>query len=129
MSDRPTGAAPPVPPVPEDPGWLAERVAAVVLAHPAVAGLHGGPFGTIASYLPGRRLVGVRVGEAPEPVEVSVVLRLGAGGFPEVAAQLRAALAGVLGAGRQVAVTVSDVVTPAPGSARWSCAQPDTSAR
>ena len=41
----------------QDPA-LAEAVAAAVLAHPGVAPLSGGPFGTIASYLPGRRVVG-----------------------------------------------------------------------
>ena len=53
---------------------LAEAVAAAVLAHPGVARLSGGPFGTIASYLPGRRVIGVRLPlEDTDPVEIAVV--------------------------------------------------------
>ncbi|MFP5022188.1 hypothetical protein [Pseudonocardia phyllosphaerae] len=39
-----------------------EDVAAAVLAHPSVLRLDGGPFGVIASYVPGRRIQGVRLG-------------------------------------------------------------------
>lgn len=41
---------------------LAELVADAVLAVPDVAGLHGGVFGEIATYLPGRRVEGIRIG-------------------------------------------------------------------
>lgn len=37
----------------------AETVAARVLTVPGVAALHGGMFGEVATYLPGRRLLGV----------------------------------------------------------------------
>jgi uncharacterized membrane protein YjjP (DUF1212 family) len=40
---------------------LAEPVAAAVLACPAVARLSGGPFGTVGTYLPGRRVTGVQI--------------------------------------------------------------------
>ena len=41
----------------------AAELAAAVLAHPGVARLDGGPFGTVASFLPGRRRIdGVRIG-------------------------------------------------------------------
>lgn len=52
------------------------ELAAAVRAHPGVAGLHGGPFGTVASLLPGRRRVdGVRIGVGTEPVELGVIIR------------------------------------------------------
>ena len=52
----------------------ADELADRLLAHPSVARLHGGQYGEIATYLPGRRITGVRVGE--RAVEVAVVLRL-----------------------------------------------------
>ncbi|MCE3555274.1 hypothetical protein LWC33_27965 [Pseudonocardia sp. RS11V-5] len=88
---------------------LARRVADLVAAHPAVVRLDGGIFGAVGTYLPGHRLVGVRVDEHGGPVEVAVVLSL-AVPIPEVVAQLRARVAAVAG-GRPVDVTVSDVVT------------------
>ena len=72
------------------------------------------------TYLPGGRLVGVRLGTAGEPVEIAVVLRLDRA-IPETVAQLRAAVAAVYDG--PVDITVSDVVTaadppgdPLPGS-------------
>lgn len=100
----------------------AARVAAAVLAHPAVARLDGGPFGTIASYLPGRlRVLGVRIGVGDEPVEIAVVARLGTL-LPRLADELAAAVRAVLGPVR-VDVTVSDVApvvagAPGPGAPR-----------
>lgn len=94
-----------------DPGPRAGDVAAAVLAHPAVARLDGGPFGTVASYLPGRRrVVGVRLGDT---VEIGVVVRLGRP-LPELAEELAAAVRGVLGQ-VPVEVTFSDVVPAATG--------------
>ena len=97
-----------------DSGQLADAVAAAVRAHPAVANLDGGPFGTIACYLPGRRVVGVRVGEPGEPVEVSVVARLGTP-LPQLATELRWVITAVTGS-RVIDVTINDVITddPAP---------------
>ncbi len=95
-----------------DPGQLAEALAAAVRAHPAVADLDGGPFGAIASYLPGRRVVGVRVGEADEPVEVSVVARLGTP-LPQLATELREVITAVTGS-RVINLTINDVVTGDP---------------
>lgn len=94
-----------------------ERVAAAVLAHPAVARLHGGPFGSVASYLPGRRVVGVRAAEgaAAEPVEVSVVVRWPAGAsLPVLAEEIAALVRGVAGE-RPVDVRVADLVPALPG--------------
>ncbi|MGH3921140.1 MAG: hypothetical protein ACRDSG_19215 [Pseudonocardiaceae bacterium] len=93
-------------------GQLADAVAAAVRAHPAVADLDGGPFGTIACYLPGRRVVGVRVGEPGEPVEVSVVARLGTP-LPQLATELRQVITAVTGS-RVIDVTINDVVADDP---------------
>ncbi|MBA3905271.1 MAG: hypothetical protein H0X35_01090 [Pseudonocardiales bacterium] len=87
---------------------LAEAVAEIVLAHPAVVRLSGGPFGTIASYLPGRRVVGVRLPFAEsDPVEVAVVARMGAV-LPVLAVELSEAVADVLGPA-VLDLTVTDV--------------------
>lgn len=70
---------PVAPPVPVDPPDPAELAAAAALAVPGVTGLHPGPFGEIGTYLPGRRVAGVRVRTTPDgtSTEVHVVLRLG----------------------------------------------------
>lgn len=86
---------------------LAERVAAAVTAHPAVAGLHSGVFGAVATYLLGRRLEGVRIGTADEPVEVGVVLHLDRP-IPEVVRTLRREVSGMCG-GAPVDIVVADV--------------------
>jgi hypothetical protein len=92
------------------PGSLPERVAEALLAHPAVAALSGGPYGTIASYLPGRRLPGISLGGGDEPARVGVVLRFGAP-IEATAAELRRIVAGVSGA-RRVDVVVTDLEMP-----------------
>jgi hypothetical protein len=88
-------------------GPLSERVAAAVLAHPDVVRLSGGTFGTIATYLPGRRLIGVVLGEGGEPTRIGVVLRLGAR-VHATADVLRTLVAAETGA-RRVDVVVADV--------------------
>ena len=93
--------------VAQDPA-LAEAVADIVLGHPGVVRLSGGPFGAVASYLPGRRVVGVRLPlRDTDPVEVAVVARLG---FPLslLAAELGELIAAVLGP-VVLDLTVSDV--------------------
>ena len=95
---------------PPDPVALAERVAAAVAAHPAVAGLHGGIYGSVATYLPGRKLVGVRIGEGDEPVEVAVVLRADRP-IPETVRSLRREVSRLCG-GAAVDITVADIVLP-----------------
>ncbi|WP_329085247.1 MULTISPECIES: hypothetical protein [unclassified Streptosporangium] len=83
---------------PEDPtreaASLAHRIADVVLRCPDVADLSGGPFGTVATYLPGERLPGVALRE--NEVEVSVVVRLGRP-LPEIADEVRTAVAPMVG--------------------------------
>jgi len=90
---------------------LAELVAAAVIAHPAVARLDGGVFGAVATYLPGRRLVGVRIGRSAEPVELGVVVNLSSR-IPDVVADLRREVSALCG-GAAVDITVSDVAVPA----------------
>jgi len=64
------------------PGWLAppgtelaDRVAAVVLAVDGVIALHGGVFGETATYLPGRRVPGVRLSQ--ESTDLHLTLAYG----------------------------------------------------
>jgi len=65
-SDTPARAV-----VPEDD---AERIAAAVTAVKGVAGLHAGMFGEVATYLPGRRVSGIRIGADRVDVHVSLAL-------------------------------------------------------
>jgi hypothetical protein len=97
-------------PSPPDPVALAERVAAAVVAHPAVAGLHGGIYGSVTTYLPGRKLVGVRIGEGDEPVEIAVVLRSDRP-IPDAVRSLRREVSRLCG-GAVVDITVADIVVP-----------------
>jgi hypothetical protein len=82
-------------------------VAAAVLAHPSVLGLDGGPFGVIASHLPGRRLPGVRIGMGDEPTEVAIVVAVGVP-FDRLADEIAERVRAVLGP-VPVDVTFSDV--------------------
>lgn len=50
----------------------AETLRDAVKAVPGVAGLHGGPFGEIATYLPGRRVPGIRSDDTGTDVHVIV---------------------------------------------------------
>jgi hypothetical protein len=97
-------------PSPPGPVELAEKVAAAVAAHPAVAGMHGGIYGSVTTYLPGRKLVGVRIGDGDEPVEVAVVLRPDRP-IPEVVCALRSEVSRLCG-GAAVDITVADIVIP-----------------
>jgi hypothetical protein len=85
----------------------ADEVAALVLAVPGVAGLHAGRFGEVATYLPGRRVTGVKLGG--ELAEVHVVLRSDAP-VRAVAQRIHAVLAAVLPV--PVQVFVEDLAAP-----------------
>ena len=87
----------------------ADRIRAVALAVPGVAGLHGGSVGEAATYLPGRRVSGVRIAE-DGTAEIHVVLTLDVP-VPATAARVRDAVATVVGG--RVDVVVEDVVAPA----------------
>ena len=85
-----------------------EAVAAAALGSPLIAGLTGGRFGEVATYLPGRRVLGVR--QVDGTVEVHVVAKWGRP-VPEVADMVRAAVA-PHAAGAPVAVFVDDIEVP-----------------
>lgn len=104
---------------PEHPDHLSVPLADAVQGCPGVVDLHGGPFGTVATHLPGRRVVGVRFGVDPGSAE-----RTGANGrrsthvdvhvvgrYPhpiaEIASQVRAAVRGVV-PDASITVTVED---------------------
>jgi uncharacterized alkaline shock family protein YloU len=84
---------------------LAEAIAAAVTAVDGVAELHGGIFGEAATYLPGRRVAGVRIDGDDTEIHVSVLF-----GFPvrHTAAAVRDAVAPLVTG--PVHVVVEDVV-------------------
>lgn len=86
---------------------VADRVAAAVLAVPGVRALHAGVAGEVATYLPGRRVNGVRVRETG--CAVHVVLEWGVP-LHETTDLVRAAARTHVGG--PVDVTVEDVVGP-----------------
>ena len=85
-----------------------EAIAAAVERCPAVARLSAGPLGGFGTYLPGRRVAGVRVADGA--VDIHVV---GRWGMPivDLAAQVRAAVL-PLAAGHAVNVVVDDITMP-----------------
>lgn len=86
----------------------ADDVAAAVLACPTVAGLHGGGSRRIATYLPARRVDGVRLDE--DSIDVAVVAVHGAR-VTDLAREVRTALA-PYARGRAVNVHIADVDAP-----------------
>ncbi|MCC2309999.1 Asp23/Gls24 family envelope stress response protein [Cellulomonas chengniuliangii] len=56
----------------EDPADAADAVRDAVLGVPGITSMHGGPFADVATYLPGRRVTGVRLD--PDRTEVYVVV-------------------------------------------------------
>jgi hypothetical protein len=85
-----------------------EAVAAAALGCPFIAGLSGGRFGEVATYLPGRRVLGVR--QADGTVEVHVVACWGVP-LPDVADVVRAAVAPYTG-DLPAAVFIEDIEVP-----------------
>jgi hypothetical protein len=83
---------------------LAEAISAV----PGVSRLSPGRFGEVATYLPGGRVPGIRLGA--ESLDVHVVADWGVS-VPELAAQVRSAASDVIGAGR-IDVYVDDMQSP-----------------
>jgi len=89
-----------------DPHSLAEDVEAVVLALPGVVRLDGGRFGGVGTYLPGRRVTGVRIDE--EGTEVHVVVS-DLVPVPDTAARVQRAVSAI--APMPVRVHVEDIDT------------------
>ena len=85
-----------------------EVVATVVAACPSVARLYGGRASEVATYLPGRRVEGVKLGE--EQLEVHVVAAWDVP-LPQVADEVRGAATPV-GGGLPVDVYIDDVDIP-----------------
>lgn len=82
-----------------------DAVAAAVHGCPAIADLSPGPWGGVVTYLPGRQLAGVRV--ASDHVLISIRGRWGIP-VPEMARQVRTAVAGLVGP-RRVDLEVADL--------------------
>lgn len=99
-------AGPAVAPVGRDSDALAEPVAAAVLGCPAVARLSAGPFGTVGTYLPGRRVTGVQI------TDTEITVRLVARPVPlrTLEAQVRGAVGAVV-PGLPVHIGVDDLET------------------
>ena len=96
-ADQPAG-----PEVVEAPS-LADQVATAALAVPGVTALHGGTF-SVGTYLPGRRVLGVRLTSAYAEVHVAVAM---GSRVAEVATALVAAVEPLVGV--PVRVFVEDV--------------------
>ena len=88
-------------------GAEADAIAAAVLTCPAVVALHGGPLSRLTTFLPGRRVEGVRIDDR---VQVGVVATYG---LPVglVADRVRTTVV-PLARGRQVDVHVADLLLP-----------------
>lgn len=79
-----------------------------VLAVDGVAAMHGGAFGTVASYLPGRRITGLRLDDAE--AHVHLALYEGAD-LSAVAESVRAVVAELTGLeSRNVVITIEDLL-------------------
>lgn len=93
-----------------------DAVAAAARGCPAVDDLDGGPLGGVATYLPGRRVRGIRI--LDDRIELHV---RGVWGQPVsvIAQQLRQALA-TLSEGRLIDVVLADVTEPDSASAGLS---------
>lgn len=89
----------------QDPSELADLVAAAALSVPGVAGLHGGTFGESATYLPGRRVTGVRLGQEITEVHLTLVY-----GVPvlETAERVRTAVGPLVST--PIEISIEDVV-------------------
>lgn len=94
-----------------DSAQIADDVRASTLKVLGVAGLHPGPFGQVATYLPGRKVEGVRVRQ--DRTEVHIVLQWRAGAV-STAAAVSAAVTALTGT--PVDVYVQDVEDPARSS-------------
>ncbi len=96
-----TGAVEVISTVPVSEVTVADEIAGLVLAVPGVVELHPGRFGEVATYLPGRRVAGVKLGD--ETVEIHVVLAYGTP-IRAVAQQIHAVVAAVVDVAVQVFV-------------------------
>lgn len=91
---------------PADHVEAADRVAAAAQSVPGVTGLHAGSFGSVATYLPGRRVNGIRLTD--DVAEVHVTVAMGSQ-LLEVADSVRAAVEPLVAT--PVGVFVEDVTS------------------
>lgn len=91
------------------PAEPAELAAVAALEVPGVADLHGGAFGEVATYLPGRRVTGIRLGA--DTCAVHIVVEYPADLYA-VAAAVRDRLGPLVGV--PVDVTIEDLRIPSP---------------
>ena len=120
--------SPPVPAVPDAAvidGVNVDAVAAAVLGCAGVAGLDGGRFGEVASYLPGRKVRGVVVSGGRVTVQIRSRWAVPA---PDLAALITAVLAPLTGS-HPVDVVIADIDDP-PGTPEHKTAvgRPDLAA-
>lgn len=102
---------PPQPTVGDDPQpTLAEVVTDAVISVDGVVATHSGMFGEVGTYLPGRRIPGIRLGD--DAVEVHVTVSYGSD-LARTAAAIRSRVSALTGA-RTVDVRIEDIVTPVP---------------
>lgn len=87
-----------------------DAVAAAVRACPGVEALYSSKTASVASYLPGRQVAGVRVAADAVTVQVRTAWAVP---FPAVAARIQLAVA-ALGGGRRVDVVVADIADAPP---------------
>jgi hypothetical protein len=85
-----------------------DAVAAAVWGCSGVAALDGGPFGEVASYLPGRKVTGVVVGDGRVTVQVRSRWGIPA---PDLAALITTVVAPLAGH-RRVDVVIADIDDP-----------------
>lgn len=107
MTEQPGTSVEPAHGPPAEPSTQADDVARAVRACPVVVDLADG---ALATFLPGRRVAGVRLDDDGR-CEVSVVLRLDGRPLPELAGQVRDAVRAVVG-DREIDVLVADVQAP-----------------
>ncbi len=94
------------PPAPQG-GQIVDDVAAAVLTVDGVIALHGGLFGENATYVPGRRVRGIRIGENATGIHLTATY---GAAIPITAQQVRHAVAAVIPG--PVNVTVEDLAPP-----------------
>jgi hypothetical protein len=85
-----------------------DDIEAAVLGCPGVAALGSGTIGELATYLPGRRVAGIRVG--PELVELEICAAWGPSA-QEIARQIWEALAELV-TDRPIEIVITDIAAP-----------------
>lgn len=86
-----------------------DLVAVAVTGVPGVTGMHAGSMGEVATYLPGRRVTGVRRRDGSTEVHVSVAMGVA---IAELATQVRLVVSAITG--DEVHVVVEDVTPETP---------------